>query len=78
MLSGPVGLILIAMVNYFKITDYSMRNYADIIVLVYIFCVERIRILISDIYHILRVSKKIILATILCFYVYSYIAYRLF
>jgi hypothetical protein len=53
-------------------------SYADIIVLCYIFCVERIRILINDIIHILIISRRIIFAMILCFYAYSYVAYRLF
>jgi hypothetical protein len=84
-LSGPVSLIigLVSLVT----SRNSELTLADIFLLLRIFCLERIRfiiknwivrLLIKDVFHILYVSRYINLSLSLTFYVYSYLAYRIF
>ncbi|KAM3134127.1 hypothetical protein pb186bvf_013748 [Paramecium bursaria] len=73
-LSGPLSFLL----NIYYINSEVTINFADILLLLRIFCLERIRLLIRDVFYILYVSRYINYALLLTFYVYSYIAYTLF
>ena len=80
-LSGPLSLVM----NCLAFQD-TMLTYGDILVLFRIFCMEKIRLppemnirlLIKDVLYILYVARYINMSIYLTYYVYSYVAYRLF
>ncbi|CAD8195184.1 unnamed protein product [Paramecium octaurelia] len=75
-ISGPLSLILNV---YFAIVTVEVAiTISDIMLLLRIFCLEKIRLLIKDVFYILYVSRYINFALLLTYYVYSYIAYAIF
>ena len=81
--SGPISLAI----NVYNvvITEEVAITVSDILLLLRIFCLEKIRylnslfrLLIKDVIHILYVSRYINFALLLTYYVYSYTAYAIF